>query len=168
MAPSTAQSKKQLKRSMTKKSYAWRWDSHICPKNSKWLIENLEKMDDRVKHMLNVIEEDSDSFAKKAQMYYQKRPQLIQLVGEFYRMYRTLAERYDQVSGELQKNHHSLEIQSQSSFEISSPTQEMLSRSQSGHKEEEDSSSLTDIVNLTLFSFFCHIIIMVYVFSTID
>ncbi|XP_010510353.1 PREDICTED: protein NETWORKED 4B-like [Camelina sativa] len=146
MASSAAQSKKQFKRSMTKKSHSWWWDSYNCPKNSKWLTENLEKMDDRVNHMLKLIEEDADSFAKKAQMYFQKRPELLQLVEEFYRMYRALAERYDQASGELQKNHHSSKIQSQSSLEISSPspTQEKLSRRQSGHKEEEDSSSLTD------------------------
>uniref|UniRef100_A0A1J3JPR1 NAB domain-containing protein n=1 Tax=Noccaea caerulescens TaxID=107243 RepID=A0A1J3JPR1_NOCCA len=140
MASSAALSKKQFKRSMTKKSHSWWWDSHNCPKNSKWLAENLEKMDDRVNHMLKLIEEDADSFAKKAQMYYQKRPELIHLVEEFYRMYRALAERYDQASGELQKNHTS-EIKSQGSVEQSSPTtKDKLSR---GHKEEEDSSSLT-------------------------
>ncbi|ESQ51606.1 hypothetical protein EUTSA_v10016516mg [Eutrema salsugineum] len=142
MASSAALGKKQFKRSMTKKSHSWWWDSHNCPKNSKWLAENLEKMDDRVNHMLKLIEEDADSFAKKAQMYYQKRPELIHLVEEFYRMYRALAERYDQASGELQKNHPSGMIQSQSSLEQSSPTsQEKSSRR---HKEEEDSSSLTD------------------------
>ncbi|CAF1864589.1 unnamed protein product [Brassica oleracea var. botrytis] len=130
MASSAALSKKQFKRSMTKKSHSWWWDSHNCPKNSKWLAENLEKMDDRVNHMLKLIEEDADSFAKKAQMYYQKRPELIHLVEEFYRMYRALAERYDQASGELQKNVSS-GIQSQASLEQSSP-------------KEEDSSSLTE------------------------
>lgn len=45
--------------------------------------------------MLKLIEEDGDSFAKKAEMYYQKRPELISHVEEFYRMYRSLAERYD-------------------------------------------------------------------------
>ncbi|KAL0897289.1 hypothetical protein Bca101_081250 [Brassica carinata] len=137
MASSAALSKKQFKRSMTKKSHSWWWDSHNCPKNSKWLAENLEKMDDRVNHMLKLIEEDADSFAKKAQMYYQKRPELIHLVEEFYRMYRALAERYDQASGELQKNVSS-GIQSQGSLEQPSPT------SQEKSKEEEDSSSLTD------------------------
>ncbi|KAJ4867365.1 Protein NETWORKED 4B [Raphanus sativus] len=121
MASSADLSKKQFKKSMTKKSHSWWWDSHNCPKNSKWLAENLEKMDDRVKHMLKLIEEDADSFAKKAQMYYQKRPELIHLVEEFYRMYRALAERYDQASGELQKMHLS-GTQSQGSLEKSSPT----------------------------------------------
>ncbi|KAF8054368.1 hypothetical protein N665_1331s0006 [Sinapis alba] len=141
MASSAALSKKQLKKSMTKKSHSWWWDSHNCPKNSKWLAENLEKMDERVNHMLKLIEEDADSFAKKAQMYYQKRPELIHLVEEFYRMYRALAERYDQASGELQKSHLS-GIQSQGSLEKSSPT--FQEKSSHRHKEEEDSSSLSD------------------------
>ncbi|CAH8306553.1 unnamed protein product [Eruca vesicaria subsp. sativa] len=141
MSSSSALSKKQLKRSSTKKSHSWWWDSHNCPKNSKWLAENLEKMDDRVNHMLKLIEEDADSFAKKAQMYYQKRPELVHLVEEFYRMYRALAERYDQASGELQKIHLS-GLQSQGSLEKSSPTSQ--EKSSHRHKEEEDSSSLSD------------------------
>ncbi|MFS7987167.1 putative protein Networked (NET), actin-binding (NAB) [Helianthus anomalus] len=64
--------------------------------------------------MLKLIEEDGDSFAKKAEMYYQKRPQLISHVEEFYRMYRSLAERYDNVTGELRKNIPS-DLQSQGS-----------------------------------------------------
>ena len=45
--------------------------------------------------MLKLIEEDADSFAKRAEMYYQKRPELVSLVEEFYRAYRSLAEPYD-------------------------------------------------------------------------
>ena len=62
------------------------------------------EMDKQVKEMLQLIEEDGDSFAKKAQMYYQRRPMLITHVENFYRMYRALAERYDNVTGELRKN----------------------------------------------------------------
>lgn len=72
------------------------------------------EMDRSVKRMLKLIEEDGDSFAKKAEMYYQKRPELISLVEDFYRMYRSLAERYDFVKGELRKNVPS-DLQSQSS-----------------------------------------------------
>lgn len=71
-------------------------------------------MDQNVKRMLKLIEEDADSFAKRAEMYYQKRPELITLVEEFYRMYRSLAERYDHVTGELRKNIPS-DLQSQGS-----------------------------------------------------
>ncbi|ESQ42552.1 hypothetical protein EUTSA_v10013298mg [Eutrema salsugineum] len=71
-------------------------------------------MDRSVKRMVKLIEEDADSFAKKAEMYYQKRPELIGLVDEFHRMYRSLAERYENITGELRKS-SPLDLQSQSS-----------------------------------------------------
>ncbi|KAJ7959952.1 Protein NETWORKED 4A like [Quillaja saponaria] len=114
MAASVINSNKHVRRMESKKSYSWWWDSHVSPKNSKWLAENLETMDQSVKRMLKLIEEDGDSFAKKAEMYYQKRPELISHVEEFYRMYRSLAERYDHVTGELRKNLPS-DLQSQGS-----------------------------------------------------
>ncbi|KAL3649212.1 hypothetical protein CASFOL_005615 [Castilleja foliolosa] len=104
----------KMKRIESKKSHSWWWDSHISPKNSKWLQENLEEMDQNVKRMLKLIEEDADSFSKKAELYFRKRPELISLVEEFYRIYRSLAERYDQVTGELRKNVPS-DLQSQGS-----------------------------------------------------
>ncbi|XP_076956646.1 protein NETWORKED 4A-like [Bidens hawaiensis] len=95
---------KGYKRMESRNKHSWWWDSHISSKNSKWLAENIEEMDESVKRMLKLIEEDGDSLAKKAEMYYQKRPQLISHVEEFYRMYRSLAERYDNITGELKKN----------------------------------------------------------------
>ncbi|XVF46230.1 hypothetical protein PTKIN_Ptkin03bG0010800 [Pterospermum kingtungense] len=114
MANSPAHLTKGLKRLESRKSHSWWWDSHISPKNSRWLAENLEEMDRSVKQMLKLIEEDADSFAKKAEMYYKKRPELVAHVEEFYRMYRSLAERYDHVTGELRKNIPS-DLQSQGS-----------------------------------------------------
>eukprot|EP01018_Ginkgo_biloba_P022589 Gb_18486 [translate_table: standard] len=90
------------------RSYSWWWDSHVSPKNSRWLQENLTDMDIKVKAMLKLIEEDADSFAKRAEMYYKKRPELVHLVEEFYRAYRALAERYDHISGELRQVHYSM------------------------------------------------------------
>ncbi|KAG2322528.1 hypothetical protein Bca52824_015741 [Brassica carinata] len=81
------------------KRYSWWWDSHISPKNSKWLQENLTDMDSKVKQMIKVIEEDADSFARRAEMYYKKRSELMKLVEEFYRAYRALAERYENATG---------------------------------------------------------------------
>ncbi|KAK4732403.1 hypothetical protein R3W88_025391 [Solanum pinnatisectum] len=91
-----------LPHSNSRRKYSWWWDSHI-PKNSKWLQENLTEMDSKVKAMIKLIEEDADSFARRAEMYYKKRPELMKLVEEFYRAYRALAERYDHVSGELKQ-----------------------------------------------------------------
>lgn len=65
-------------------------------------------MDDRVKSMLKIIEEDADSFSKKAELYFKKRPELIKFVEETYRAYRALAERYDHISGELHKANHTI------------------------------------------------------------
>ncbi|PON50711.1 Protein Networked (NET), actin-binding (NAB) domain containing protein [Trema orientale] len=127
----------------------------------------VSEMDKSVKRMLKLIEEDGDSFAKKAEMYYQKRPELISHVEEFYRMYRSLAERYDHVTGELRKNLPS-DLHSQSSTisdngsDVPSPDQR-LGRRKSGtraagfdfflgsggnsdnyQREGDESSTLTD------------------------
>ncbi|KAG2299696.1 hypothetical protein Bca4012_011284 [Brassica carinata] len=106
--------KSNIKRAESTKSHLWWWDSHIGLKNSKWLENNLDEMDRSVKKMVKLIEEDADSFAKKAEMYYQKRPELLTLVDEFHRMYRSLAERYENITGELRKS-SPLELQSQGS-----------------------------------------------------
>lgn len=83
-------------------AYSWWWASHIRTKQSKWLEQSLQDMEDRVETVLKLIEEDGDSFAKRAEMYYKKRPELISFVEETYRAYRSLAERYDRISTELQ------------------------------------------------------------------
>ncbi|KNA21198.1 hypothetical protein SOVF_045450 [Spinacia oleracea] len=61
-------------------------------------------MDQHYKRMQKLIEGDGDSLAKKADMYYQKRPELLSHVEEFYRMYKSLAERYEHLTGEVRKN----------------------------------------------------------------
>lgn len=65
-------------------------------------------MDAKVKAMIKLIEEDADSFARRAEMYYKKRPELMKLVEEFYRAYRALAERYDNATGELRQAHRTM------------------------------------------------------------
>ncbi|KZV22529.1 centromere-associated protein E-like [Dorcoceras hygrometricum] len=89
----------------SRRMYSWWWNSHISPKNSKWLQDNLTDMDAKVKAMIKLIEEDADSFARRAEMYYKKRPELMKLVEEFYRAYRALAERYDHATGVIRHAH---------------------------------------------------------------
>lgn len=89
-------------------AYSWWWASRIRTNQSKWLENILREMDDRVKSMLKIIEEDADSFSKKAELYFKKRPELIKFVEETYRAYRALAERYDHISGELHKANHTI------------------------------------------------------------
>ncbi|KAG5051802.1 hypothetical protein JHK87_004000 [Glycine soja] len=92
----------------SRRMYSWWWDSHISPKNSKWLQENLTDMDAKVKQMIKLIEEDADSFARRAEMYYKKRPELMKMVEEFYRAYRALAERYDHATGVIRHAHKTM------------------------------------------------------------
>ncbi|CAK7346539.1 unnamed protein product [Dovyalis caffra] len=65
-------------------------------------------MDSKVKQMIKLIELDADSFARRAEMYYKQRPELMKLVEEFYRAYRALAERYDHATGALRQAHRTM------------------------------------------------------------
>ncbi|XP_076922886.1 protein NETWORKED 2A-like [Bidens hawaiensis] len=87
----------------TGKAHSWLWASHIRTKQSKWLEQNLQDMEYKVEHVLNLIQKDGDSFAKRAEMYYKHRPEVIGFVEDTARSYRSLAERYDKLSTELQK-----------------------------------------------------------------
>ncbi|PUZ63757.1 hypothetical protein GQ55_3G093100 [Panicum hallii var. hallii] len=89
-------------------AYSWWWASHVRTKQSKWLDNNLKDMEDRVKCILFLLGEEADSFAKRAEMYYKRRPEVISSVEEAYRAYRALAERYDHMSGELHKANHTI------------------------------------------------------------
>ncbi|KAK2656583.1 hypothetical protein Ddye_009635 [Dipteronia dyeriana] len=89
-------------------AYSWWWASHIRTKQSKWMEQNLQDMEEKVAITLKLIEEDGDSFAKRAEMYYKRRPELISFVEESYRAYRALAERYDHLSSELQNANNTI------------------------------------------------------------
>nr|CAD1828760.1 unnamed protein product [Ananas comosus var. bracteatus] len=89
-------------------AYSWFWASQIRTKQSKWLDNNLQEMEERVKDMLKLLGEEADSFGKRAEMYYKRRPEVISSVEEAYKAYRALAERYDHISGELHKANHTI------------------------------------------------------------
>ncbi|KAH6813988.1 hypothetical protein C2S51_023006 [Perilla frutescens var. frutescens] len=77
--------------------HSWWFDSHSkgSSNRSPWLQTTLSELDEKTRTMLQLIEEDADSFAQRAEMYYKKRPELISMVEDFYRTHRSLAERYD-------------------------------------------------------------------------
>ncbi|KAK4274179.1 hypothetical protein QN277_017447 [Acacia crassicarpa] len=83
-------------------AYSWWWASHVRTKQSKWLEQSLQDMEEKVAETLQILEDEGDSFARRAEMYYQKRPELVSFVEETFRAYRSLAERYDHLSRELQ------------------------------------------------------------------
>jgi hypothetical protein len=47
--------------------------------------------------MLSIIEDDGVSFAKRAEMFYKSRPELIKMVEDLHKSYRLLAQKYDQL-----------------------------------------------------------------------
>lgn len=59
-------------------------------------------MEEKVNETLKIMYDDGDSFSKRAEMYYRRRPEIISFVEESFRAYRSLAERYDHLSRELQ------------------------------------------------------------------
>ncbi|KAJ7972886.1 Protein NETWORKED 3A [Quillaja saponaria] len=81
-------------------SHWWWLDSRSASRRSTWLQSTLAELDEKTKAMLKLIEEDADSFAQRAEMYYKKRPELISLVQDFYQAHRSMAERYDLVKSE--------------------------------------------------------------------
>ncbi|CAN1836016.1 Protein NETWORKED 2D [Linum perenne] len=89
-------------------AYSWWWASHIRTKQSKWLEQNLQDMEEKVHNVMALVSEDGDSFAKRAEMYYKRRPEIIIFVEEAYRAYRALAERYDHISTELQNANNTI------------------------------------------------------------
>ncbi|KAL1569691.1 kinase-interacting protein 1-like [Salvia divinorum] len=89
-------------------AYSWWWASHIRTKQSKWLEQSLQDMEEKVQGMLQLIEGDGDSFAKRAEMYYRRRPELICAVEESYKVFRALADRYDLLSKDFQNANHTI------------------------------------------------------------
>ncbi|WVZ66991.1 hypothetical protein U9M48_016138 [Paspalum notatum var. saurae] len=74
---------------------AWWFDSHNVARPSPWLNNTLSELDDKTKQMLALIDQDADSFAQRAEMYYKKRLVLVDMLGDLYRTHRSLAEQYD-------------------------------------------------------------------------
>ncbi|XP_012836327.1 PREDICTED: protein NETWORKED 1C-like [Erythranthe guttata] len=72
------------------------------------LQDEVRKYEEENKHLNELIEADADSFARRAEMYYKKRPELMKFVEEFYRAYRALAKRYSHATGELRQAHRTI------------------------------------------------------------
>ncbi|XP_027913120.1 protein NETWORKED 2D-like [Vigna unguiculata] len=89
-------------------AYSWWWVSHIRTKQSKWMEQNLQDMEEKVQSVMKLLAEEGDSFAKRAEMYYKRRPELISFVEESFKAYRALAERYDHISTELQNANNTI------------------------------------------------------------
>ncbi|KAK7314738.1 hypothetical protein VNO77_33266 [Canavalia gladiata] len=75
-----------------------------------WLLTSISELEERMKVLaMNTTEDEEmggDTFAERAESYYQKRPQLLSLLQDLYNGYITLSDRYIQTLAK-HKNHHS-------------------------------------------------------------
>lgn len=60
-------------------------------------------MEDRVQKMFKIVETEGDSFTKRAELYFIRKPESVDFVKYCYWAYKALAERYVYISGELRK-----------------------------------------------------------------
>ncbi|XP_038700615.1 protein NETWORKED 4B-like [Tripterygium wilfordii] len=87
--------------------------SSRCPDSSdrlpasQWLQTTLSGMEKKMKAMMNLLEEDSDSSAQKADIYYRRSTDLKQMLEEFNKSYLALAEEHDQLRSELHQDTNS-------------------------------------------------------------
>lgn len=129
-------------------SFSWWSDSHKRPQQSQWLQATLSDLDNKTKTILNIIQDDGDSFAKRAEMFYQRRPELINLVHDLHKSYRSLAEKYDQLRSECVYVSHLRSISSSSSLNSSKQVQLFQARNEenAGSTKSEAPTSLPDSV----------------------
>ncbi|URE49318.1 hypothetical protein MUK42_14008 [Musa troglodytarum] len=88
-------------------AYSWWWASHIRTKQSKWLDCNLQGRSLILPLLIPPLFiypflEKNCSFAVFM------RPELISYVEDAFKAYRSLADRYDHISGELHKANHTI------------------------------------------------------------
>ncbi|KAF3430921.1 hypothetical protein FNV43_RR25651 [Rhamnella rubrinervis] len=77
---------------------SWCWNAHSDRHKSQWLQATLSELDEKIKVIVSIVEEeDGDSFAKRAEMFYERRPQLIHVLQDLQKSYRSLAVKYDQL-----------------------------------------------------------------------
>ncbi|MED6172387.1 hypothetical protein PIB30_049594 [Stylosanthes scabra] len=89
-------------------AYTWWWASHVRTKQSKWLEQSIQDVEDKASEVLQIIDNTGDSFAQRAEMYYKKKPELLNFVEETLKAYRSLAQRFDHISKELQSANRQL------------------------------------------------------------
>ncbi|KAJ9186134.1 hypothetical protein P3X46_005669 [Hevea brasiliensis] len=78
-------------------SFSWWSGSHNRPLQSPWLQATLSDLDEKIQMMVNIIQDDGDSFVDRAERFYKRRPELLKIVQDLQNSYLSLAEKYDQL-----------------------------------------------------------------------
>ncbi|KAF7839099.1 protein NETWORKED 3A [Senna tora] len=81
-------------------SFSWWQDSHSRPSQvqSQWLRATLSDLDEKTRVMVSIIDQkEGDSFGRRAEMFYRRRPELVGTIQELHNLYGCLAQRYKQL-----------------------------------------------------------------------
>lgn len=78
-------------------------------------IGTCAEPENKTKKMMTLIEVEGDSFTKRVEIYYERRPQLISLIEDLHRWHCSLIERYDWARNQ---NFDDKLIDGPSSFEV--------------------------------------------------
>ncbi|XP_028802079.1 protein NETWORKED 3A-like isoform X1 [Neltuma alba] len=90
---------KNAKGEDTTASFSWWQDSHSRPPQSPWLQATLSDLDEKTKVMVSIIDQnDGDSFSRRAETFYMRRPELVGTIRNVHRSYGSLARRYKQLA----------------------------------------------------------------------
>ncbi|KAF9624056.1 hypothetical protein IFM89_007754 [Coptis chinensis] len=122
---------------------SWRSYGSVNSRPS-WLQTTLADLDDKMKTLaLNIQEEDdSDTFAERAENYYRKRPQLFNLLQDLYNSYLSLADRYCQSLIQIKQKQHAHPLSSSSSIStVHSEINDEFWYPQDSHQQSEDSEA---------------------------
>ncbi|XP_021298033.1 protein NETWORKED 3A-like [Herrania umbratica] len=71
--------------------------SPACPRQSQWLQTTLSDLDEKLKAMMTLLEEEDESSCQKDDIAHNRKPGLVQMLGELNRSYCSLVEKYDQL-----------------------------------------------------------------------
>lgn len=61
---------------------------------SQWLQSTVADLERKIKMIFELVDDKGDTFAQRAEMYYQKKPELIKVVEDLRRSYISLANKY--------------------------------------------------------------------------
>ncbi|XP_028802080.1 protein NETWORKED 3B-like isoform X2 [Neltuma alba] len=106
---------KNAKGEDTTASFSWWQDSHSRPPQSPWLQATLSDLDEKTKVMVSIIDQnDGDSFSRRAETFYMRRPELVGTIRNVHRSYGSLARRrrlgYDEIKAVSEEKKVEVEI----------------------------------------------------------
>ncbi|WCJ26746.1 Kinase interacting (KIP1-like) family protein [Euphorbia peplus] len=79
-------------------SSSWWLDARNRPSNlSPSLQAILSDLDEKIRIIVNLIEDEGDSFTERAELFYKRRPELLNVLHQLHQSYQNLADSYDKI-----------------------------------------------------------------------